>query len=498
MIPKLSLLSSFRRVSDTQGVNLLHCRFCSGSGAVDSQGEIGDICSVVAAQIGGLDDLELRLDRFGDRLRSSDVSRVIDRCRGEAHDRRLLRFFSWARGKLGCGLGDGDFNHAIRVFAEKKDHVAMGILMSDLTKDGRELDKHTFGVVVDVLVRLGREDEALGIFKNLERFSCPQDSETVVSIVTALCSKGHAKKAEGVLRHHRSKLQDRALACVYKCLLHGWCVKVDPKEARRIIKEMRLSGIMLDIFCFNTFLKCLCEKNLKKNPSGLVPEALNVMMEMRSYNIIPNNISYNVLLSCLGRARRVKESCRVLDLMMKSGCDPDWSSYYLVVRTLYLSGRFGKGNEMVDEMIGRGLLPDHKFYYHLVRVLCGVDRVNHALELFKQMKRSSGGGYGPIYEILIPKLGREGDFTAARELWDEAESMGIALCCSRDLLSPEFTEVFKPTRKAEAIKLSVGLTEKPRRRKPVKLRSRPKRRHRRVKPKLKLKRKWNKTKTRSA
>ncbi|KAM0979837.1 hypothetical protein ACFX13_015907 [Malus domestica] len=51
----------------------------------------------------------------------------------------------------------------------------------------------------------------------------------------------------------------------------------------------------------------LCE-NFKHSSSGLVPEALNVMIEMRSYSISPNSISYNILLSCLGRTR-IKESC---------------------------------------------------------------------------------------------------------------------------------------------------------------------------------------------
>lgn len=117
---------------------------------------------------------------------------------------------------------------------------------------------------------------------------------------------------------------------------------------------MKSDGTMPDLFCYNTSLRCLCKHNLKKNPSGLVPEALNVMMEMRSYMIAPNSISYNVLLSCLGRIRRVKESCRTLDMMKRSGFRPDWVGYYLVVRVLFLSGRFGKGHGIVDEMVDPG------------------------------------------------------------------------------------------------------------------------------------------------
>ncbi|CAK9180543.1 unnamed protein product [Ilex paraguariensis] len=340
--------------------------------------ELQELCRVVSSGIGSLDDLEASVSNFSVPITASAITQVLDSCKNEAATRRLLRFFSWSRKDLGSELGDEVFNHAIRVFSEKKDFTAMDILISDLD----------FGAVVQTLVKLGRVDEALGIFKNLGQFKCPQDGVTITAIVSALCSKGHAKRAEGG----------------------------NVKEARRTIKEMKSAGIMPDLFCFNTFLSCLCERNLKSNPSGLVPEALNVMMEMRTYGIAPTSISYNILLSCLGRTRRVKESLRILKTMRKSGCFADWVTYYLVARVLYLTGRFGKGKEIVHKMTEEGLVPEQKFYYDLIGVLCGVERVNYALELFELMKQTSIGGYGPVYDVLIPKFCRGGDFEKGKKL----------------------------------------------------------------------------------
>ncbi|XVE54758.1 hypothetical protein DITRI_Ditri03aG0107500 [Diplodiscus trichospermus] len=414
--------------------------------------ELEELSKVVSSSIGGLDDLELNLNRFKLSLSSLLVTQVINSCESEAPTRRLLRFFLWSVKNLSSSLEDKDFNYAVRVFAKKKDHTAMQILISDLRNGGRVMESQTFSVVAEMLVKRGREDEALGIFKNLEKFKCPQDSFSLTAIVDALCAKGHARKAEGVIYHHKDKIS-AVEPCIYRSLLYGWSVQENVKEARRVIKEMKLAGIELDLYCYNTFLRCLCEKNVKHNPSGIVPEALNVMMEMRSHRIAPTSISYNILLSCLGRTRRVKESCRILDLMKRSGCAPDCISYYLVARVLYLTGRFGKGNMIVDEMIEQGLTPDRKFYYDLIGVLCGVERVNFALELFERMKKSSLGGYGPVYDVLIPKLCLGGDFEKGRELWDEAVAMGVSLSCSSDVLDPSVTEVFKLTRKVEEVNL---------------------------------------------
>ncbi|CAN6714098.1 unnamed protein product [Malus baccata var. baccata] len=452
------LLSKWQRfllqnAVSTQKSQCFSCFYYSTMLPASSPPELQELCTIISSAIGGLDDLESSLNEFSASLTSSLVTQVIDSCKSEAPTRRLLRFFSWCHKNLGYGLEDKDYNYGIRVFAEKKDHTAMNIVLSDLVKAGRVMEAQTFGLVTEALVKLGKEDEALGMFKNLDKYKCPQDGVTVTAIVNALCAQGHAKRAEGVVLHHRDKIAGIE-PCIYRSLLYGWSAQENVKEARRIIKEMKSIGIMPDLFCYNTFLRALCERNLKLNPSGLVPEALNVMIEMRSYRISPNSISYNILLSCLGRTRRVKESCNILETMKKTGCSPDSVSYYLVVRVLYLSGRFGKGNKMVDEMLEQGLQPNRKFYYDLIGVLVGKDRPHYALELLQRMKASSLGGYGPVYDVLIPKFCRGGDFEKGRELWDEAVAMGVTLRCSSNLLDPSITEVFKPTRNEEKLRLA--------------------------------------------
>ncbi|KAM7475651.1 hypothetical protein LguiB_022894 [Lonicera macranthoides] len=155
----------------------------------------------------------------------------------------------------------------------------MGILVLDLGKETL-----TFSLVTDALVKLGREDEAY-----------LKDSTVVSAIVSAICTKGHAKRAEGVVWHHKDKISG-AEPCMYRSLLHGRHLRQNVKEARRIVKGVKTFGIMPELFCCNTFLRCLCKRNLKSNPSGLFPEALNVM-EMRIYKIAPTMISYTILLS---------------------------------------------------------------------------------------------------------------------------------------------------------------------------------------------------------
>ncbi|KAL4584072.1 hypothetical protein LXL04_008662 [Taraxacum kok-saghyz] len=443
-----SLLKTKWRNVDTLSYSLV--RHYSSVPSTPPLTDLEKLCDVVTHGIGSLDDLEATLNSINVSCCSSLITQVLDSTKNEAPTRRLLRFFLWSEKHSVTRLDDKDYNHAIRVIAEKKDFLSLHMLISNLSNQNRAMETSTFCTVSSTLVQLGRVDEALGIFKNLNKLKCPQDTTTITAIVSALCSKGHVKRAEGVIHHHKHKLSTPNLKLIiYKNLLHGYSLQKNIKESRKILKDMKGAKITPDIFIYNTFLNCLCEKNLKSNPSGLVPDALNVMMEMRSYQIAPTTITYNILLSCLGRTRRVKESLQIFK-SMRNTCCPDWMTYYLVARVLYLTGRFGKGKKIVDAMIEEGLVPERKFYYDLIGVLCGVERVNYAIELFDLMKGSGLGGYEKVYEMLIRKVCGNGEFEKGKELWDEAMGMGLEVECGIDVLNPLVTKVFvKSIRKVE-------------------------------------------------
>uniref|UniRef100_A0A0A9H745 Pentacotripeptide-repeat region of PRORP domain-containing protein n=1 Tax=Arundo donax TaxID=35708 RepID=A0A0A9H745_ARUDO len=429
---------------------------CSGA---PRDGELeAAVRDVVCAGTGSLDEVGTRLDQIGVAVTPALVERVIDSCgeRGGGSGRRLLRFLAWCRFKDPGLLGDEALDRAFGVLAQVGDLTAMGIAVSDAEKEGRRLAPETFTTMVEALVMAGKEDEAVRLFRGLERQRLlPQRDMGIggegiwlssLAMVQALCMRGHAREAQGVVWHHRSELSaEPMISIVQRSLLHGWCVHGNAKEARRVLDEMKSSGFPLGLPSFNDFLHCLCHRNLRFNPSALVQEAMDVFAEIRSYGVTPAASSFNVLLSCLGRARRVKETYRILYLMRegKTGCSPDWVSYYLVVRVLYLTGRIIRGKRLADDMLQSGVLPTEKFFHGLIGILCGTEKIDNALDMFKLMKRCELVDTR-IYDLLIENLFRNGRFEDGRELWDDATKSGLVLGCSEDLLDPLKTEVFRP------------------------------------------------------
>jgi pentatricopeptide repeat protein len=429
---------------------------CSGA---PQNGEMeAAVREVVCFGSGSLDEVGSRLDRLGVAVSPHLIGRVIDSCgeTGGGSGRRLLRFLAWCRSKHSGVVGEEALDRAIGVLARAGDLTAMRIAIADAEKDGRRMAPETFSTVIDALVKAGREDEAVRLFRGLERQRLlPECGSRVggdgvwsssLAMVQALCKRGHAREAQGVVWHHKSELSaEPMVSIVERSLLHGWCVHGNAKEARKVLNEMKSSGVPLGLPSFNEFLHCVCHRNLNFNPSALVPEAMDILTEMRTCGVPPAASSFNILLSCLGRARRVKEAYRILYLMRegKAGCSPDWVSYYLVVRVLYLTRRILRGKRLVDAMLESGVLPTAKFFHGLIGILCGTEEVDHALDMFKLMKRCELVD-ARICDLLIEKLCRIGRFEIGRELWDEATNSGLVLGCSQDLLDPLKTEVFRP------------------------------------------------------
>ncbi|KAJ0969104.1 hypothetical protein J5N97_021981 [Dioscorea zingiberensis] len=429
-----------------------------------SSSSLQTLSSIVIHGVGGLDDMEASLQRLGLPVTPSLFLQFIHSVRNPTitSSRRLLRFFSWCRrpenngGVASAAFGDDAFNLVIRALAEMKDVTAVRTAVEDLQKEGREMDPQTFDLVVKTLVSSGRPEEAVRLFRRVEekrelvvRRSADDDEWSCGSaVIHALCAKGHARKAMGVLWHHKDKLV-HAAPSISRNILHGWCVHENAGEARRILNQMKSGGHPPGLASYNDLLYCICRRNLRFNPSALVPEATDLMTEMRSSGIAPTTVSYNILLSCLSKTRRVKEACGILQSMIQGeagcSCSPDWFTYYLVIRLLYLTGRFNRGNRFVDHMFEVGIMPGVKFYHGLIAVLCGVNKMDYALEMFDKMKQS-GVVSGATYNLLIEKLCRNGEFDTGRRLWDESVERGIALQCSNDLLDPLKTKVFEPVR----------------------------------------------------
>ena len=317
---------------------------------------------VVLEGAGGLDEMESALNDLHMSVSPSLAAEVFQSATGGvATSRRLLRFFSWSR-RRSCApeesLWWGDpFREAIRCFADNKDAAAITILISELSRRRRQMPPDVFTSVAESLVKLCRPDDVIRLL-NLQLEEGRQSGKIILAAVHALCGGGHAAAAAKLVARRSGELTPAEMTAARRNLLHGWCRGRNAREARKMLEEMKASGEAPGGGAYLELFRCLCERNLKFNAAALLPEAFSVVAEMRAAGELPTPATVNVLLSCLVRARRVKEAWNVLQSMRRGENGrpaPDWVSYYHVTRVMFLSGRYVRGKRVFRQMVEDGV-----------------------------------------------------------------------------------------------------------------------------------------------
>ncbi|KAM1340500.1 hypothetical protein ACFX2H_038884 [Malus domestica] len=91
---------------------------------------------------------------------------------------------------------------------------------------------------------------------------------------------------------------------------------------------------------------------------------------------------------------------------------------------------------MIDKMkFGEAL---NKEYYGFLKILCGIERIDHALRVFKKMKDDKCEPGIKTYELLMGKLYAHNRVDRATALINEAQKRGVPLTQKAYPVDPYF------------------------------------------------------------
>lgn len=219
---------------------------------------------------------------------------------------------------------------------------------------------------------------------------------------------------------------DEAMCIV---VIRGYCAKGKLDEALRFLSESLSGGFELGAPAYNAILDCVCRLARKKDPLSLHFEAKKVLIEMESTGIPRDAETFCVLVTNLCKIRKTEDAMKLFRQMGEWGCSPDSETYLVLIKSLYQAGRVSEGDQMIEFMraAGFGKMLDRKAYYGFIKVLCGIERIEHAMKVFRMMK---GYGHAPgvkTYTRLIEKLATHNMGDRANALYKEAVARGVAV-----------------------------------------------------------------------
>lgn len=418
-----------------------------GAKAKDKTLELSDsekICLILGDV--NLEDLVEKLEETGIEMNPILFEQVMAKVSKDA-GRRVIRFYKWALEQPVFEPNVDIFNAVIDFLGRRKDFKAVQTLLKENVSSGHSdvgvpVDLKTFEIVVERLVKAGREKHTVDFFNKMEEYGFKQNEEAQKIVVEWLCERGFANHAEKLVKSLADTYYPDEEIC--NTLVKGWCVAGKLNEAERMMDEMSVGQIAKGVMAYNALLDCICKLCREKDPFRLLPEANKILVEMEAVGVPRNESTFNILITHLCKIRKTEDAYQLFLKMEEYGCSPNLTTYVVLIRSLFQAARVAEGHEMLDGMKKAGFEANVKAYYSFIKVLCGIQRIDHAHKVFSTMKRHGCLPGKETFELLIPKLCEIGHTGKAKGLFREAVAKGLMPSSRQDIL--EESKVKKPVK----------------------------------------------------
>jgi pentatricopeptide repeat protein len=269
-------------------------------------------------------------------------------------------------------------------------------------------------IVIDGLVKTGKLDLALTLFRDMNRIGCEPDILLYNNLIDGLCNSNRLEESYELLREMKmSGFEPTQFThnSIFGCL----CRREDVVAALDLVREMRAHGHEPWIKHSSLLVKRLCKHGraveaLKFLSSmveeGFLPDivaysaaidgliklqevdrALELFRDICSRNYCPDVVAYNILIGGLCKAKRVLEAEDILNEMVVKGRVPSVVTYNLLIDGWCKNGDVDQAMLCLSRMLAEDREPSVITYTTLVDGLCNARRPDDALMLWNEMGR---------------------------------------------------------------------------------------------------------------
>lgn len=205
---------------------------------------------------------------------------------------------------------------------------------------------------------------------------------------------------------------------VYNRRMKACSLAGDVNQVLRLFHEMKESGPLPNILCYNTVLNSLVTANRFKDVSS-------VLGDLFASKVIPNVSTYNILVkaySCY--SDQFESAYKTLEQMEKVGCSPDVTTYSTLITGLSRVGRIEEACNVLNWMLEVNCSPNVYTFTPILQGLCAKGRIKDAKRLIELMWMNGCPPNTVTYNILIGALCKNGDFDEVKIILDGSELKG--------------------------------------------------------------------------
>ncbi|PWA33153.1 Pentatricopeptide repeat-containing protein [Artemisia annua] len=272
-------------------------------------------------------------------------------------------------------------------FLGMMDEVIEGVEMMCGEKFRYPFDNFVISSVVKAFVNIGEYEVALAFYDNAAK--CGGFEMNVVSYTCVLSAYCRLNRFEEV-KDLKGKV-DEALRVfklvensgmgldefVYATLIDGFCKVCDFDSVFRLLDEMKEKGVHPSVVTYNIIINGLCK-------CGRTNEAYKV-----SKGIDGDVITYSTLLHGYIKEKDLTGVIITKKRLEECGVRMDVVMCNVLIKALFLVGSFEDVNIIYKGMPEMGLTPNDVTFCTLVDGYCKLGRIEEALEIFDEFRRTS-------------------------------------------------------------------------------------------------------------
>ncbi|CAI5492019.1 unnamed protein product [Closterium sp. Naga37s-1] len=249
-------------------------------------------------------------------ISASDIMAILKGLGNKGRWRDAVAVFHWARGcgKIGGSCAEGEeawrergnpmVSLVLRILSRCDRPNEADDLFRALVADGCALDVYAYTAMMSALSRAGRFNDAIALFHSMRA-----DAGVAPSIVTFNVVLAAYARKRGCFHHMASLLQ-----------------------------EIRTVGLTPDEYTYNTMISA-CADAIANEDFGDVPW------------LKPTRVTYNALLDVYGKAGHVALAHSVLESMLEAGVRPNLVTYNEMISACARKGLWREARGIVESML---------------------------------------------------------------------------------------------------------------------------------------------------
>ncbi|XP_020597633.1 pentatricopeptide repeat-containing protein At1g55890, mitochondrial-like [Phalaenopsis equestris] len=175
------------------------------------------------------------------------------------------------------------------------------------------------------------------------------------------------------------------------------------------------TSIIPNLISYNILIKALCEK-------GDLDAVLDSLVLMEKNGIFPDLISFNILLKGLYENKRFSDADNIWNKMAKENIQPDIKCFNAKIRGLVSVGKTSEAVEILDEINQSGLKMDIFTFNAFIKSYCQVGNLEQAKLIYMDLIKNDCAPNKETFTVLIPSLCEAGELDLALRLSKESLS----------------------------------------------------------------------------